>query len=242
MDHSIADLSASLREAAGGTARWAAIERHFKANGFSSLRYLQVAFPGSGRPMPFAFNSNLPQHYLDRCATGSLKSADPAHGHAAMSLVPMHLGHEFLDRAECDPEVFSFYADLRDIGCHSSIVIPLWESGRGAIRLIQAGCNLKRPEYERYLASHLAELVTAAHLAGDAMLTAEPVNGPLSPREREVLQLLAAGYLNDGIAGRLNLSLPTVKLHIRNARQKLGAKTREMAIARAVKLRLIDPD
>jgi DNA-binding NarL/FixJ family response regulator len=53
----------------------------------------------------------------------------------------------------------------------------------------------------------------------------------LSPREREVLLLLADGYQGPEIAGRLFLSPETVRTHIRNAVTKLGARTRVQAAA-----------
>jgi DNA-binding NarL/FixJ family response regulator len=53
----------------------------------------------------------------------------------------------------------------------------------------------------------------------------------LSPREREVLGLLADGYSGPEIAERLFLSLETVRTHIRNATTKLGARTRVQAAA-----------
>lgn len=53
----------------------------------------------------------------------------------------------------------------------------------------------------------------------------------LSPREREVLGLLADGYQGPEIAARLFLSLETVRTHIRNGATKLGARTRVQAAA-----------
>jgi DNA-binding NarL/FixJ family response regulator len=53
----------------------------------------------------------------------------------------------------------------------------------------------------------------------------------LSPREWEVLGLLADGYQGPEIAARLFLSLETVRTHIRNAMGKLGARTRVQAAA-----------
>lgn len=48
----------------------------------------------------------------------------------------------------------------------------------------------------------------------------------LSPREREIVNLLAAGLTGEQIARQLFLSPDTVKTHIRNAMTRLGAKTR----------------
>ncbi len=53
----------------------------------------------------------------------------------------------------------------------------------------------------------------------------------LTPREREVLGLLADGYRGPEIAEQLFLSLETVRTHIRNAVGKLGARTRVQAAA-----------
>jgi PAS domain S-box-containing protein len=56
----------------------------------------------------------------------------------------------------------------------------------------------------------------------------------LSPREREVLGLLARGLTGEQIARRLVLSPETVRTHIRNAREKLGASTRVEAVTMAL--------
>jgi DNA-binding NarL/FixJ family response regulator len=48
----------------------------------------------------------------------------------------------------------------------------------------------------------------------------------LSPREREVAQLVGRGLSNKEVARRLQLSEGTVKLHLHSVFQKLGAKNR----------------
>jgi DNA-binding NarL/FixJ family response regulator len=59
----------------------------------------------------------------------------------------------------------------------------------------------------------------------------------LSPREREVLGLLADGLQGPEIAERLFLSLETVRTHIRNGAGKLGARTRVQAAAMVARAR-----
>jgi LuxR family maltose regulon positive regulatory protein len=56
---------------------------------------------------------------------------------------------------------------------------------------------------------------------------------PLTPREVEILRLVAVGLRNQEIAEQLVISLPTVKRHIANTYAKLGAGHRTEAIARA---------
>ena len=57
---------------------------------------------------------------------------------------------------------------------------------------------------------------------------------PLSAREREVLGYLAEGLSGAAIAERLVLSPETVRTHVRNAMEKLGASTRSQAVALAL--------
>jgi DNA-binding NarL/FixJ family response regulator len=54
----------------------------------------------------------------------------------------------------------------------------------------------------------------------------------LSPREREVLELLARGYLYKEIADSLHISGPTVNTHIRRIYEKLHVRSRSQAIAK----------
>jgi DNA-binding NarL/FixJ family response regulator len=59
----------------------------------------------------------------------------------------------------------------------------------------------------------------------------------LSPREHEILTLLAEGLTGQAIAERLFLASETVRTHIRNATTKLGATTRVQAVALLVRSR-----
>ncbi len=54
----------------------------------------------------------------------------------------------------------------------------------------------------------------------------------LSPREREVLELLARGYLYKEIAEALHISGPTVNTHIRRIYEKLHVRSRSQAVAK----------
>ena len=67
----------------------------------------------------------------------------------------------------------------------------------------------------------------------------QPLIEPLSPREREVLQLIAQGYSNEEISERLVLAISTVKGHNRNIFDKLQVQRRTEAVARARALGLL---
>jgi len=95
------------------------------------------------------------------------------------------------------------------------------------------------PDYTRRLLSAfpVAESGQAA-LSKTQVLKPELVE-PLTEREREVLELVAAGLTNPKIASRLFLSLNTVKAHTRNIYGKLEVHSRTQAVARARELGLL---
>jgi NarL family two-component system response regulator LiaR len=67
----------------------------------------------------------------------------------------------------------------------------------------------------------------------------QPLAEPLSERELEVLDLIAAGLTNSEIAGRLFIAKGTVKRHVNNIYGKLQVHHRAEAIARARELGLL---
>ena len=65
------------------------------------------------------------------------------------------------------------------------------------------------------------------------------IDEPLTPREIQVLELLAEGLPNKAIARRLGISDQTVKFHVSSISGKLGAANRTDAVRRAVRRGLI---
>jgi len=63
----------------------------------------------------------------------------------------------------------------------------------------------------------------------------------LTQREKDVLSYLAAGKRPDQIAFDMNLTIPTINLHIQKAKKRLGAATREQAVSTAIIRREIEP-
>jgi DNA-binding CsgD family transcriptional regulator len=94
-----------------------------------------------------------------------------------------------------------------------------------------------------------SDIVLAARPAGGAQAAAallhlQPLPLPpggrlellLTPREREVMQLLATGARNHDIAARLVISEGTVKSHVKHILRKLGAATRGEAVSKYMRL------
>jgi DNA-binding CsgD family transcriptional regulator len=80
---------------------------------------------------------------------------------------------------------------------------------------------------------------------GDMVLVTRPAPGHpavnLTPREREVLTMLAEGLSLQQISYRLNVKLRTVHIYLARLRERLNAGTREQVVARAVALGLYRP-
>lgn len=101
-------------------------------------------------------------------------------------------------------------------------------------------------EYATLAAAHAADLDVDAVLAPPPPCTdlADEasdltVEEPLTPREVQVLELLAEGLPNKAIADRLHISDQTVKFHVASISGKLGAANRTDAVRRAVRRGLI---
>jgi DNA-binding NarL/FixJ family response regulator len=73
-----------------------------------------------------------------------------------------------------------------------------------------------------------------------AFLSGKDREDMLTPREREILQLLADGMSNADVAQRLFISQETVKSHVRHILAKLEADTRTHAVAIALRDAMID--
>jgi LuxR family maltose regulon positive regulatory protein len=105
-------------------------------------------------------------------------------------------------------------------------------SGFGAVAEVPLGCLAR---LQRALAAP-----GVAPDAGRPSVTAAPgLIDPLTSRELEVLEMLAAGSSNQVIASQLVVTLDTVKKHVSHVLGKLGAANRTEAVARARELGLI---
>jgi len=105
----------------------------------------------------------------------------------------------------------------------------------------QAAARRIQLDYTKFLITHLREESQLRNLLPDSSNPALPKFSvePLTERELEVLQLIAAGLSNQQIANRLFLALSTVKGYNRSIFEKLQVKRRTEAIARAREVGLL---
>jgi LuxR family maltose regulon positive regulatory protein len=76
-------------------------------------------------------------------------------------------------------------------------------------------------------------------LTGKSRAQSESANCVLSPRESEIIGLIAEGYINKEIAAKLGISEGTVKGYRKKIREKLGVTSRSKALSKARELLII---
>ena len=86
---------------------------------------------------------------------------------------------------------------------------------------------------------HPSEIPAAFPVSAPASQPLADLPEPLTRREREVLQMLAAGLANKEIAARLKISDHTAKFHVAAILGKLGASTRTEAVALGIRRGLV---
>ncbi len=104
-----------------------------------------------------------------------------------------------------------------------------------AIRSVAAGDSLLSPTATRAL---ISRVLSQPNLAPARTPTAL---ADLTPREREILTLVASGLSNDHIADRLIISPATAKTHINRTMTKLNARDRAQLVIIAYETGLITP-
>jgi len=94
------------------------------------------------------------------------------------------------------------------------------------IRIVAAGESLLSPKATRALIAQVLDLPVGP-------VVDVPAFAALTPREREVVDLVAHGLSNDEIAARLYLSPLTAKTHVNRSMTKVGARDRAQLVVLA---------
>jgi len=101
-----------------------------------------------------------------------------------------------------------------------------------AIESVAAGETMIQPAITEALLKGLSRQSASAFEASD-------MPEPLTPRETEIVRLMAGGYSNKEIAEALSKSEGTIKNHVSNILAKLGVRDRTRAVLKAIELNAI---
>jgi two-component system, NarL family, response regulator NreC len=118
-----------------------------------------------------------------------------------------------------------------EVGARSYIVKT--EAAKHLVPAVRLACA-----HKPFFTSKVSEIVFARYLnRGDG----DPKNGSLTPRERELLQLLAEGKSNKEAAGMLGISIKTVESHRAAVMHKLTLKSVSDLVRYAIRNKIIEP-
>jgi DNA-binding NarL/FixJ family response regulator len=189
----------------------------------------------------------------DALARAGLRAlAESAGLHVAIDVPPAEvedLADDEADGAAWDVGPRGTVEGLRALAARLPVVAVLW-SDEQAGEALAAGARavlLRDRLGDRLLpalTAAAAGLVTLEEGLAESVLRPRPALAPalaepLTPREVEVVQLLAEGLTNRRIGQRLGISEHTAKFHVNAILGKLGASSRSEAVAQAARLGLV---
>lgn len=181
-----------------------------------------TAFRRSSNPMIL---TDLTRRIVDVNEAGVRISARPAE-----ALVGMPFVHLLDDPAEAlDDDAWHALVVAGESYGHRSIRRP-----DGSTMVIDFAMRAARVD------GRVLVLGVGLHILAEHESNAAHAPAALTPREREILHLIALGHVTREICAELHVAPDTVRTHVRNAMAKTGARTRAQLIAIALGDGLLD--
>lgn len=149
-----------------------------------------------------------------------------------------------LDRGT--PGYGKVFRDAHDFGIsEQGLTIPV-RGPFGDIGMLSVTRRCRPADWDRLVRHVVGDLQSVAVFMHDAVMRTDVLgralrHPTLSTRESEILQWVAAGKSQQDVADILTISHRTVEVHLRSAREKLGALTTAQAVARAISSGIIYP-
>lgn len=240
-DNRLGDFLVSLNQADCIDAAWGQTQRFMHDLGASNMG-LHADLEGTDPWLEWT----TPPWVADMYREEVFPDHDPVLDYCRENLTPTFFGKEFECQNPNLPEPRRRYCEaLTQADVHSGIIVPIHTRSNVDWGTFRFATNLSNDGLTRFAAEHASTVMLAGTIAFEtirALVKAEQaVEIGLTPRERECLLWLAKGLRNEQIAHRLGLKPVTVEFHLANARNKLGARTREQALAIALQKGLVEP-
>ncbi len=240
-DSPFLDLHTQLSQCTTNDEVWQRIKKHATKLGIAAINIAGVEV-GTGAPL-WALSS-MPKDWLEHYLREGYMDSDPFLGSFTCSRV--------LTRADCgtmtgadtgDKKALGLNHGLRDAGYTVLNSLKFQRPGESTGKLVslgfcEDGC---KPDLTPELVS-FASLAAASVVRprkGNEDLIPVPRAVYLSPRQTEVLQHLASGKQVAQIADAIGISETMVHRHMAHAKTKLGAVSREEALARGIRAGLV---
>lgn len=185
--------------------------------------------------------ANYPDAWKMRYMKMGLHRIDPTLHQSAKSIAPVDW-----ERFEKDEKFRSVFFAAHDFGISArGITVPV-RGPYGDCGLFSITKSCTQTEWEKLRRKIASELQMAAVHMHDSVMQSDILSSALrqpkmSTRELEILHWTAAGKSQQDVGDILCISYRTVEVHLRSAREKLGALTTPQAVGRAIGLGLILP-
>ena len=242
MERMLERLSETLPECGNADAVWALGTQVFAALGFDRVLYLDSQ--GSKHaPDTVTVLSSFSFAWVNHYQHSGYARDDPFPRYCATTYQPRRTGVEHLsEHGYLQEQERRIIEESGEDGFRSGVSCTTRLMSATGFSAWNLGSTLSRGEVDKLLLRYGDQLRLLAFCVHDRLHQFPMLAAPaLSGRERQCLERLCAGQRVKQIAWELALADVTVELHIANARRKLGARTREEAIARALHWRLIEP-
>lgn len=216
---------------------WKLSTAFFGLHGFDKLIHIDTG------PAHFALQTTLSEAWVTRYQDLDYAAIDPFLSHCCVTFRPISTGIAYADQHQgLSAAQMNLIDEASSYGINAGFSSTVRRAGRQGLAGWNVGSSLSRREVDVLRRHSEGSLRLAARHAHDALEQARRQTSlRLSRREVQCLQFLAQGYRTKDIARALGLSNAAVELYLRNARRKLGASTREQAVARSVAHGVVRP-
>ncbi|GAB3431448.1 LuxR family transcriptional regulator [Giesbergeria sinuosa] len=183
--------------------------------------------------------ATYPDAWLNRYLEMDYHLVDPTARHIREHHYPLPWSNATFSEAKAR----KMYEEAKQFGISAGVTCPIVTQQKDL-----AGFGYSKPGDADKLFEESVKSLACGHLLGCYMHEAvirllnikpKPHHAELSPREIQCLNLSAQGFADAEIAWRLDVNTRTIRFHLKNVRQKLGANTRLQMISRAIELNII---
>lgn len=202
--------------------------------GFEYVTSWAIPGPGAEAKDRIILNTR-PQDYIDRYNEKKYFLHDPVVTELRRNVSPFSWG-DVRTRRELSKSETKILDEGREFDAHDGFMVPI-VSTTGEMALFSP-CGREPNLLPRARAALEIIGVFSHHALRRALakrIREVPSHTPLTPREREIMQWVAAGKSDDEIADILSIGRTTVTAHVENAKRKLDAFRRTQAVAQAIR-------
>jgi LuxR family quorum sensing-dependent transcriptional regulator len=195
-----------------------------------------ISLPGPGRDaVDCILMNNRPQEYVDHYIEKNYVIRDPVITELRKTINPYSWG-DIRARRELSKAEKAIIDEGREFDARDGFIVPI-VSRTGSISVFSP-CGREPDLSPRARAALEIIGIYAQHALKRAVIQnqrEDTAHTPLTPREREIMQWVAAGKTDEEIAEILSIGMTTVTSHVENAKQKLDAFRRTYAVVQALR-------